>query len=288
MSAANRAPNVDTIASDLAKAHPDWNREKTYAEAHSKFVVAMRAYTNDVVTRVTADPTVLNAIRLQRAQQEARRMVRPKPNLTALISRERDRLMREEGCILEDAIVRASETVRETMRLWERDHLQETRTILQRDAAKPIQLAAPRAPVAKPAPPVRKFVPGGMTPSQARDEAARPGGLPVLRSAPPDERHMRIQDRIKLLQATRAECKDYTAAYLAAKRELDAEDDANAVADEGTATALLASRVEERRKTLRHLSGFADFSHCSDDATALATARAQIEAEDRATKGGAK
>ncbi len=143
------APNVDAIARDLAKEHPDWNRERLYNEAHAAFVVRMRAYTNDVVKRVTADPVVMSAVRVQRAQQEARRMVRPQPDMTTLLSRERDRLMKHEGCTLEEAITRASETVRETMRLWERDHLQETSTILQRDAAIPVQLAAPRAPAAE-------------------------------------------------------------------------------------------------------------------------------------------
>jgi hypothetical protein len=230
MSAARtRAPNVDTIASDLAKEHPDWNRERLYNEAHGKYVVAMRAHTNEIVKRVSADPAFVSVVRVQRAEQEARRTMRPQPNMTVLLNRERDRLMRDEACSLEEAVTRASETVRETMRLWERDHLQETNVILQRDAATPVQLAAPRAPAAKAPAPLPVYFNPGMSPTELKDAAAR-GQLPVRMSAPANEQHMRLMDRVKVVQLRGGDLADYTAAYLVASKEIADED---AAAKEG-------------------------------------------------------
>ena len=157
--------------------------------------------------------------------------------------------------------------------------------VFQRDAQIAVQFAAPRAHAAKAhAPPPAYFNPG-MSPTELKDAAAR-GQLPVRMAAPADEKHMRIQDRVKLLQATRAECRDYTAAFVAASKEIADEDAEREQAAEGIVT----SRVEERAAQLMHLGQhFADFAHCRTEAGATATARAQLAAEDvAAAKAWAK
>lgn len=282
MPVTNRAPDVNEIARQIQAANPTWNREAVYNEAHKKCMPLVRAYMGNALARMAQDPAVDATLRRQRADAEARRALPPEPNITTLQSRERARLMRE-GLTLEEATVQSLETVRELSRQWERAHLDEVRTILQRDAGRPVQLGIRTIPTKAIAPTRETFVPLGMTRGEAVDAAER-NQLPTrnVRTAAA-EQHVRLMDRVRTLQARGGTTADYHSAYLAASRELAAEDGANEAATEGVA----ASRVEARAAQLKHLgSHFSDFAHCRTEAGALATARAQIAAEDAAA--GAK
>ncbi len=173
---------------------------------------------------------------------------------------------------MEEATTRALETVREIDRVWQRAHLAELQVILARDASAPVTLAVARASTAKAAPQREAFIPGGMSATMARDEAVL-GRLPTRAIRRPEQdEHVRLMDRVKLLQATHADCRDYHAAYVEARKLIAAEDEYH------------DDLVTERVAVLQRLGG-----GFTDHTVALATAKAQIAAEDQAAaKGGAK
>jgi hypothetical protein len=276
MSAArNRAPDVNAIERKLAAEHPELSSEQRWNKAYAEHVVQMRAHTTETLKVMMADPAAEKAIRLQRAQQEARRNLPPEPKLAEVQDRERAKIMREEGLTREEATVRAIAKGREEERLWNRSMLEEVNVLLARDADRPVTLVAPRTVAKKAAPAVEHFVPVGMTRGEARDAAER-GHLPVraIRSADAT-RHVRLMDRVRTIQAKGTP--DYTAAYIAATNELAAEDAETVQAAEG----IEASRVTARAAQLLHLGKhFSDFAHCRTEEGATATARAQLAAED--------
>ena len=303
MPATNRAPDVNEIAREIAAAHPEWNREKVYNEAHKKCMPLVRAYMGNALARMVTDPAVDATLRRQRADAEARRALPPEPNIATLQSRERARLMRE-GLTLEEATVQSLETVREVSRQWERAHLDEVRIILQRDAGRPVQLAI-RTVVAKPHVATREtFIPLGMTRGEAVDAAER-GQLPTrtIRTAAAAH-HMRLMDRVRTIQAKGGTFADYHTAYLAASKEIDAEDEATE--NEAPETiGDVAGRIEERAKLYRQLHAhYANhperntnpvvrsmarlYKDCGTEAGAIAMARAQVARDDAAPKAGAK
>ena len=236
-----RAPNLNEIATKLTRENPTWTREAVYAAAYRQHTIAMREFSSAVVERVKNDPAVMNAIRVQRAEVEARRGLPPEPDVSLVMSRERTRLMRE-GYTLDEAVPLALETAREASRMWQRAALQETSVILARDVAKPVTLAVPCAPVARPLAPAQRFVPFGMSRAEAIDQAQRPEGLPIRMRAPRDDGQMRLMDRVRELQASGDEAlRDYTAAYIQARAQLAAEDD-RAEADAASAAAMTAKK----------------------------------------------
>lgn len=191
----NESGGALTYEAAFAKAHADVQRD----------ALALRAR---VIAAVKANPAILTRI--------ATMSDAPRPfDIGAALEKERVRLMRE-GRTLDEAVIEASDTIRERAEAWRA----ETLRLATANGATivPTVTAAPR-PAARAAD--ERFVPLGMSSIEAASAAAS-GRLPVRTEVATRARsHARL---MRLVEERQAKGESYDEAFIAASAEIAAAD----------------------------------------------------------------